>query len=154
METNHKQNYNDRYADILHLPHHTSNKHPHMSKKNRAAQFAPFAALTGFNALLTETARQTDEYVKVDEDTETQINIRLQFLAEHAEETPSVSITYFRPDEKKDGGSYIAVSGNVKQIDLYANLVILTNGTKIPIHAIHAIEVVESTTSFPEDRTC
>lgn len=134
------QDDNHRYDDIISLPHHVSKTRPQMSRINRAAQFSPFAALTGYESTIAETARLTDKRIEADDDTKADIDMRLQILIERAGEKPAVSITYFKPDDKKDGGSYVTISGNVKRVDEYELQVILTNGTKIPINSIYAIE--------------
>ena len=128
------------YDDIIHLPHHTSASHPHMSAYDRAAQFSPFAALTGHDAAITETARLTDKRVELDEYSKADLNQRLCIIQEHLDEQPEVSITYFQPDNKKSGGAYITAAGCVKKIDDYKRTLILQDDTKIPIEDILAIE--------------
>ena len=86
------------YSDIVNLPHHVSSKHPHMSAADRAAQFAPFAALTGFGALVTETARLTDERRDMDEYEKDALSERLSLLRDSADQQPEISVSFFRPD--------------------------------------------------------
>ena len=124
------------YDDILLLPHHVSEKHPPMSRLDRAAQFSPFAALTGYDAAVQETARLTDRRIELDEGERAAIDQRLMLLQERLPEPTEVTITYFVPDKKKAGGAYVSVSGTVKKIDNYERMVILRNGTSIPIDDI------------------
>ena len=126
----------DNYEDIINLPHHTSKKHPRMSLEARSAQFAPFAALTGYDEVLIETARLTNERIEIDETIKVIIDSKLQIIKEHIKEMPLITFMYFVPDLKKDGGKYITVTGNVKKIDEYRNVLILENKTEIPIKEI------------------
>ena len=128
------------YDDILYLPHHVSKKHPQMSMSDRAAQFSHFAALTGYDAAVEETARLTDRWIELDEYELQHLDERIRKIAEHLEEHPEVSITYFRPDARKEGGEYISVSGRVKKIDPYEHKIILMDGTLIPIHQVIEID--------------
>jgi len=129
-----------KYDDMLHLPHHVSSKHPQMSRANRAAQFSPFAALTGYDAAVKETARLTDQRIELDEEAKASLDLRLRLLADHLSEHPLISITYFQPDDRKDGGSYVTATGTVKKLDLYLNLLIMASGQKIPIGEVLSIE--------------
>jgi len=128
------------YDDIIHLPHHRSRTRPHMSAHDRAAQFSPFAALTGYDSAITETARLTNTRIDLDESSKVDLNQRLTIIQEHLEEHIEVSITYFQSDEKKTGGSYVTVTGCVKKIDTYDHVVIMQDATKIPINDILEIE--------------
>lgn len=128
------------YDDIINLPHHVSTTHPQMSLIDRAAQFAPFAALVGYDAAVKETARLTNKRIELDEYEKEALNERLRFVADWMEERPEITITYFQPDDKKDGGAYMTVTGCVKKIDDYQGIVCLTDGTKIPIEEIFEIE--------------
>ncbi len=128
------------YEDILHLPRPVSSTRPQMPIADRAAQFSPFAALTGHGAAIRETARLTDRRRELSEDEQTALGDKLTMLAEIASDHPVVSITYFRADEKKDGGSYVTAAGAVKKVDDYERMVALMNGTKIPIRDIVEIE--------------
>ena len=128
------------YDDIIHLPHHVSQTRPRMSAADRAAQFSPFAALTGHGAAIRETARLTGRRRELSEDAEADLGDKLTMLAEIASDHPVVSVTYFRADEKKDGGSYVAAAGAVKKIDEYERVIILMDGTRIPIRDISEIE--------------
>ena len=114
-----KDQYNHKYDDIINLPHPTSKKHPRMSLYARAAQFSPFAALTGHEAAIKETVRQTDAKQVLSEEVIAELNKRLYLIAETIGTQQMVEITYFVPDTKKDGGAYITCSGCVKKIDKY-----------------------------------
>lgn len=124
------------YSDIIDHPHHVSRTHPQMSMHDRAAQFSPFAALTGFDAAVAEEARVTDKRIELEEDERQRLNERLRILSEHIEEQPEVSITYFVPDERKDGGTYVTKTGALKKIDEYEHVLIMTDGVRIPIREI------------------
>ena len=106
------------YSDIIHLPHHVSKTHPQMSMHDRAAQFSPFAALTGYDSAILETARLTEEKITLNEDLQELLDIQFQQLLEHLSEKPLISITFFCPDKRKQGGSYVSISGTVKKLDL------------------------------------
>ncbi len=130
----------DQYLDILHLPHHVSSTRPRMSEEARAAQFSPFAALTGYEDAVRETARLTDTKSELTEDEKTWINEKLLMIAECAEESPRVSVTYFVEDEKKPGGAYVTVSGRSKRIDEFEKRLYLSEGESILIERIRDIE--------------
>ena len=129
----------NKYADIIDLPHHTSRTRPRMSVSARAAQFSPFAALTGYGAAVDETARLTDDMIVLDENAKAMLDGKLQMIAEHIGDHPEVTITYFEPDKRKTGGAYVSVTGQVKEIDEYERVVKLCNGGMIPIGQIYAI---------------
>lgn len=129
-----------KYDDMLYLPHHTSKKHPRMSMLDRAAQFSPFAALTGYDSAVQETARLTQERIELDETMKASLDARLQILREHGKEFPETEITCFLPDERKAGGSYISVRGVVKKIDLYEKILVMADGQRIPLEDIINIE--------------
>lgn len=121
------------YDDIIDLPHHVSASHPQMPLSERAAQFAPFKALTGYEDDINETARLTDGRIEPGEARIEQLDARLQLLYEHIGELPEVSITHFVPDSRKSGGSYVTVSGRAKKIDTVNRAVILSDGQRIAI---------------------
>jgi hypothetical protein len=124
-----------KYDDIINLPHHVSNRRPQMSRYDRAAQFAPFAALTGHDAAIRETARLTDRRVELDENVQAELNdklCRLRGLLGKAE-PPQVRFTYFRADEKKSGGAYVTVTGAVRKLDEYARVIVMADGRRIAI---------------------
>ena len=129
----------EKYADIINLPHQKSAKRPHMPMEDRAAQFSPFAALTGYEDAVKETARLTDERIELDEYSKEFINRKLSELKNDLDRT--VKITYFVPDERKEGGTYATVSGCVKKMKEQEMLIIMEDGTEIPISEI--IEIVE-----------
>ncbi len=128
------------YDDIIHLPRHVSKKHPQMALSDRAAQFSPFAALTGHGAAIKETARLTDERVQLDEYMINVLSDRLQIIADRLKDKPEIMITYFQPDEKKNGGAYVTTTGTVKKIDVYERIVVMTDRQEIPIDDIVGIE--------------
>lgn len=124
------------YDDIISLPHPTSAKHPRMPLPDRAAQFAPFAALSGHSAAIAETARQTDRRLELDEDVKAELDRRQSILAESIAEQPELTVTWFRPDQKKDGGAYVTKTERLKRIDALTRTLILTNGVSIPLDEI------------------
>jgi len=128
-----------RYDDIINLPHHQSQTRPRMPLIDRAAQFSPFSALTGYDDAISETERFVDERIELDKDTIAMLDERLQFLKNKINEQPYAIITYFVPDLNKDGGKYVTVTGNVKKIDEYERKIILKDGSKIPIYEIIGI---------------
>lgn len=130
----------EEYSDIFERPHHVSSKRPQMSRLNRAAQFSPFAALTGYDDLVAESARVTDEKHELGEYELEQLNIRIHYLRDHLSEEPEVCITYFQADERKAGGSYVSFTGLVKKIDEYSRSLIISNGKTIMFEDISAIE--------------
>lgn len=121
------------YDDIIRLPHHVSADRPQMPAENRAAQFSPFAALTGYDAAIQETARRTDTRMALEEHTLAALDMKLRLLAERVAEHPEVAVTYFRPDGKKEGGAYVVAAGAVKRIDAYQHAIVLQSGERIPI---------------------
>lgn len=130
-----------KYDDILNMPHHVSSTRPHMSMHDRAAQFSPFSALTGYDDTVRETARLTDEKQELTEDKITDLNQKITFLKEHAEECPEITIEYFIPDEKKSGGKYVTLSGKFRRIDEYNHNMVFTSGEEIPLNDIFNIEL-------------
>lgn len=130
-----------KYDDILNMPHHVSSTRPHMSMHDRAAQFSPFAALTGYDDTVKETARLTDEKLELTADRINDLNQKIAFLNEHAEERPQITVEYFIPDGKKSGGKYVILSGEFRRIDEYNRNMILTSGEEIPLNDIFEIDV-------------
>ena len=128
------------YSDIIHLPHHRSANHPHMTMHNRAAQFAPFSALTGYDSIVQETARQTHARAIPDAAELEQLNRKIAYLYTHANEKPVVKITSFVPDEKKSGGSYREETGIVEKIDLAGKWIIMESGSIYSADSICAID--------------
>ena len=128
-----------KYADIIDLPHHNPKTKPRMSIYDRAAQFSPFAALTGHDEVIDETARLTDKYSNLSEESERVINEKLSILNGMVDSKPQVSIVYFKPDLHKDGGKYVLSTGTIKKIKEYEKAVVLEDGTVIDIDSITAI---------------
>lgn len=131
---------NHEYDDIINLPHHVSATHPRMPMIDRAAQFSPFAALTGYEAAIKETGRLTDRRIELSEDARIVLDRKQQILLDHISGHPEISVTYFVPDERKSGGTYVTVTGNVKKLDAYQRLLILTDGTKISLDDVFDME--------------
>ena len=132
---------NGKYDEIINLPHHVSKTRPQMPMSDRAAQFSPFAALTGHDAAIAETARLTDEMVQLDPNAVEILNDKLCRISESTDTEPTVTITYFVPDEKKSGGAYVSRTGTVKKIDEYEHKVIFTDRTSVAIDSIRDIEI-------------
>lgn len=132
--------YSGRYAEIIDLPHYQSAKRPHMSNYDRAAQFSPFAALTGYEAAVAEAGRLTDSKIELSEEQMQAIDQRLQFITAHIEEQPEVEITYFQADGYKKGGRYISTRGKVYRIDTIRSRIILADMQEIPIWDILQIK--------------
>lgn len=126
----------NNYEDIINLPHHVSKKHPQMSIWSRSAQFAPFAALTGYDDAVKETARLTDKRLEIDEGLKNILNNKLQYILENKLLQPEITFTYFVYDTKKSGGKYIEKTGVVKKIDLNEKYIMLKDKTKISIDEI------------------
>lgn len=131
-----KEECSGLYDDIINLPHPVSKKHPPMPMKNRAAQFSPFAALNGHGAAIREVLRETESRRELGEHDREILDRKLAFLQEHLAEQPEVTVTYFLPDSKKDGGRYVDVSGKIKKIDFYQGLLVMEDGTKIRLEDI------------------
>ena len=131
-----------RYDDIIQLPHHQSTKRAHMSLHDRAAQFAPFAALTGHDAAIEETARLTEDEIILDDTAVADINEKLYEIAQNLSENWKVSITYFHPDERKQGGKYLTDVGTIKKIKEAEKLILMDSGMQIKMEQIIKIEVV------------
>lgn len=132
------------YEDILHLPRHVSAVHPQMSREERAAQFAPFAALTGHDAALRETRRLTHRKVELSEDEKMVLDERQQELLRLlAQGRPEVEVTYFVPDERKSGGSYQTVRKSLRRIDPVARTMHMTDGQSISMDDILDLELIQ-----------
>ena len=132
---------NDKYKDMLHLPHPVSATHPRMALQDRAAQFSPFAALAGYDDALRETARRTDRFVELDEDRKQEIDRQISYLQQHPLDTVPVKIIYFVPDEKKEGGAFVQKTGYVKKLDSYRKTILLTDDTCIDMEKITEIQI-------------
>lgn len=129
-----------KYDDIINHPHHQSKTRKHMSQRDRAAQFAPFAALTGYDDSVREAARWTDEKIELGEVQTDAVNARLNFIAEHLDDKPYIVVTYFKPDEKKSGGAYLTAEGQVKKIDEYQHCIVFTDKRTIQFENILDIQ--------------
>lgn len=129
-----------KYDDIINMPHHVSKTRPQMPNGNRAAQFSPFAALTGYEAAIEETKRLTEPRKELGESAIAILNAKMRILSDMLPEKPNVTITFFQKDEKKDGGTYIMAAGTVKKIDEYEKSVIMETGETIPIADILDIQ--------------
>ena len=134
-------NYSGKYDDIINMPYHVSKKHPQMPMEERAAQFAPFAAIVGYEDAVEETARLTDKRIELDEEAKNILNMKFQMLNEQLKVQihPQVTIMYFVPDLKKDGGKYIKISGTIKKFDEFKQLIVLDDKAEIPIGEIISI---------------
>ena len=130
-----------KYDDIINLPHPESKKHPRMSLHDRAAQFSPFAALTGHSAAIDETARLTDRKLELNEEKKAELDRIWQYLMEKVQEHPMLKVTYFIPDEKKAGGIYNTVRGRLKKMDPYKGILILADGSMIGYSDIYEMEI-------------
>lgn len=128
----------DQYDDIIHLPHHVSSTRPRMSAIDRAAQFSPFAALTGYDASIKESARLTDERIELDDSQKEDIGEKLRLVT--GQLNAEIKITYFLPDTKKTGGKYVLAAGAVKKIDEYERMIIMGDGKQIPIDEVIAVD--------------
>ncbi len=126
-----------KYDEIMGLPHHVSRTRPQMPMSDRAAQFAPFAALTGYDDAVEETGRWTDDRIELSEGELAALNRKYQVLREylrsHPEGAPEVIFGYFQPDERKAGGAYLTVTGRVKKLDEYRRRIVLEDGTVLPM---------------------
>ncbi len=129
-----------KYNEIIYLPHHVSKTRPQMPMSDRAAQFAPFAALTGYDAAIKETGRLTDERIELDVEALSALDMKYQLLMEALDEAPEVTITYFQPDERKAGGKYVSAVGAVKKIDDFERRITMQDGVKIPMDDVLSIE--------------
>lgn len=125
-----------KYDDIINLSHHVSSRHPQMPMMNRAAQFSPFAALTGYDDAVRETARLTDEKIELDEYEKEELDRKIQWIESHLDERIPVSITFFQPDDKKAGGAYEEIVDTVRKINIYEHEILLSGGTRIPMEDI------------------
>lgn len=135
------KNCSKEYADIIDLPHHVSKTRPQMSMRDRAAQFSPFAALTGYEAAISETARVTEEKIELDENVRKELDEKLELLIEKIPERQTVRIRYFQKDERKAGGSYESAEGVVKKIDFYNRMIVMEDELRIRMEDVVGIEL-------------
>lgn len=135
------QNNNDhRYDDMIDLPHHVSTKRPQMSLYERAAQFAAFKALTGYEDHVAEAARLTGERIELDDASLSLLNGKTQILQDEIKSRPNITVTYFVPDKKKDGGEYVTANGNIKRIDEIERIITFEDGKVITIDDVIEIQ--------------
>ena len=130
------------YDDIINLPRHISDKHPHMSIHDRAAQFAPFAALTGHSEAVSETARYVDEKIDLGEDAIKEIQDALNYIQEHISQPPQVTITYFVADDRKRGGRYVTETVKIKYVDNLEQNIRFDNGVCVKFENIFDIKLM------------
>lgn len=130
----------DCYADILHLPRPAPHARPRMPRQDRAAQFAPFAALVGYGAVIEETGRLTQPQLLLGEDALALLDRKQRLLSERLHQLPEVTVTYFRRDARKAGGAYLTVTGQLRRVDDCEGVLILTGGQRIPLRDICALE--------------
>ena len=136
-----------KYDDIIDLPYQKSQKHPHMDLYDRAAQFSPFAALTGFDDAIAETGRITEERIELDEDAKETLDLRYREIFEKLRHTgtekPLITITYFRADSVKEGGAYVTVTGRVKKLDENSHRLTFEDGLSADTDDVIGIEIIE-----------
>ena len=130
---------NSRYDDILRLPRHISQNHPPMPMRDRAAQFAPFAALTGYEAAIAETARLTGKKRELSPTEAEELDRRLAALIERLPERPEATVEYFVPDERKTGGAYVSITGRVRHVSLPERMLVMEDGTAIGFEDILSV---------------
>lgn len=131
---------NNDYSDIIYLPHYVSKKRPQMPMSDRAAQFSPFAALTGYDDAVIETARLTDRKIELDEEQLQKLDRKFRMVTDAAAEHPEVTFTYFVQDEKKDGGKYVRLTDMIRKVDEVNRLIITRTGAKISMNDVLNIE--------------
>ena len=129
-----------KYDDIIHLPHHVSQTHPQMPMHDRAAQFSPFAALTGYGAVIRETGRLTETRPGLDEDAKGELDHRLALLSALLESRPLVTVTYFQQDARKEGGACLVVTGVVQKIDEYHRVLVIEGGLQVPVSDLLSLD--------------
>ena len=143
IEINKLEDTKHKYGDIINLDYYVSKKHPQMSIMNRAAQFAPFAALTGYSDEISEASRIVDNKLELDDDSINDLNNKLLLINNNIKDKPKVSIIYFVPDKKKKGGKYIKIINNIRKIDLINDKIIFINKNKINISNIIKINILD-----------
>ena len=143
IEINKLEDTKHKYGDIINLDYYVSKKHPQMSIMNRAAQFAPFAALTGYSDEISEASRIVDNKLELDDDSINDLNNKLLLINNNIKDKPKVSIIYFVPDKKKKGGKYIKIINNIRKIDLINDKIIFINKNKINISTIIKINILD-----------
>ena len=141
----------DKYDEIINLPHHVSKTHPQLGRDSYAAQFSPFAALTGYEDIVSDVARATDEKTELDDDAKLRLSNKLKIVLDRLDENPVISVTYFKPDKKKSGGRYVTTDGTVKKYDYYEKTIYMTNGTVIRLDDLYEIKGKIITEYFTEE---
>lgn len=131
------------YEDIIDMPYHKSEVHQHMSLYDRAAQFSPFAALTGHEDAIEETGRLTVSKADIDESVKEKLDAELIRIIDKIDECPCISVTYYKPDEKKSGGAYITYEGNIRKIDEYARTIVMDNEINILFDDIVELKLIQ-----------
>ena len=131
---------NGKYDDIIHLPHHVSQTHPQMPMCDRAAQFSPFAALTGYGAVIRETGRLTETRPELDEDAKSELDRRIALLSALLENRPLVTVTYFQPDARKEGGACLTITRVVQKFDEYHRVLVMEGGLQVPISDLISLD--------------
>ena len=129
-----------KYDDIIHLPHHVSQTHPQMPMHDRAAQFSPFAALTGYGAVIRETGRLTETRPELDEDAKSELDRRIALLSALLENRPLVTVTYFQPDARKEGGACLTITRVVQKFDEYHRVLVMEGGLQVPISDLISLD--------------
>ena len=129
-----------KYDEIMGLPHHVSRTRPQIPMSDRAAQFAPFTALTGYDSAIKETGRLTDEKIELNEEALTALDMKYQFLMDALDDAPEVTITYFQPDERKAGGKYVSAVGVVRKVDDFERRITMQDGAKIQMDDVLSID--------------
>ena len=130
-----------KYDEMLDLPHHTSPRHPRMSLRDRAAQFAPFSALTGYDDVIDETARLTDGKIELSEDARALLDVKQRLLQRRIAERPRVTVVHFVADQRKTGGAYRSFTGNLIRMDETSREMVFADGTRIKTSDV--IEMIE-----------
>lgn len=138
-----------KYDRIIDLPHQQSKTRPHMSMEARAAQFSPFAPLTGHGEAIRETERLTDQWCEPSEDEKAVLSAKTVRLIERIEERPEISVTCFVPDEWKSGGSYVNAAGRLRRVDPVRGCFFMTDGRQIPLAYVTEIEIMDEAESDP-----
>jgi len=133
---------NDQYDDIIHLPHYEPKHHPRMPMSSRAAQFAPFAALTGYGDAIQESGRLTEEWIDRGEFDNEELNRKIEMLLSIISRHPTIAVEYFLPDSRKAGGSYQTHTGQVKCIDDYEKAIVMTDGKRIALEMVANIDLL------------
>lgn len=129
------------YSDIIDLPHHVSEKHPRMSLYDRAAQFSPFSALSGYESEIAETGRFIEERVHLDEQKKRELDSRMQEII--TKDSRRIRVFFFIPDERKEGGSYKEIEADINRIDAYKRIIVLSSGDRLPFEDIIDIESID-----------